>query len=714
MTSCSFILNFTLGGRTLMIDSVSIDEAFLSRVKEAIEKNYSDSSYGVDELSRDVGISRAQLYRRLQNLTGIPANQMIKEFRLKRAFEMLQMKIGTISEIAYQVGFSSPSYFNTCFSEYFGYSPGKVKPASSATNSKRFSLSRKSVFIIGATGIVAVLVLLVLILSPWKDRVTGNPRDKQTSIAVLPFISLSADAGDQYLADAMMDEIILHLSSNQELRVMPRISVEKYRSKDKNLKQIARELNVEYILDGSFQKQGDKVNIIVSLVHASTSRIEWKYKYPGSWKDILTIQSQIAQRIARELDIEFTPEVIQIMGKTPTTSPEAADFYWRGNNEYIKNTINPQDSIALKSAERLFHKAIRMDSTYARAYVGLAEIYWRKHYWDTFLSEDFDDSALILADKALSFDRQLAEAYVIRGFYYGKINNKEQAFIEYDRAISLNPSSAKAYIGKAVLYLNIDLVNRIENFQKAALLERGENLPPILRRLAVNYAYVGFKEIACSYIKNALELDDDSAAYYEYLSEIEHVFGDFKRAIELGKKSYAIDSTEWSVSYLIGVNYSLLDNSEESFEWLKRYEAIQFKSGYNISSGTFWGTFRLAHAYCANGFMEKANYYLTEGLALYDKMLELNRHYDADILTFYYLAALYAFQGNKEKAYEYLIQLNNWRGKPLWIIPCLNYDPMFDSLREESQFQQIVSDVEAKYQAEHERVRQWLEENDML
>ena len=95
-------------------------------------------------------------------------------------------------------------------------------------------------------------------------------------------------------------------------------------------------------------------------------------------------------------------------------------------------------------------------------------------------------------------------------------------------------------------------------------------------------------------------------------------------------------------------------------------------------------------------------------------MLELNRHFAADIVSFYKLAALFAFQGNKEKAYEYFDQLNKQQKMPLWMVTCITNDPVFDSLRGDPQFQQIVRDVEAKYEAEHERVRQWLEENDML
>ena len=211
-----------------------------------------------------------------------------------------------------------------------------------------------------------------------------------------------------------------------------------------------------------------------------------------------------------------------------------------------------------------------------------------------------------------------------------------------------------------------------------------------------------------------MELDGDSARYYYALSEMEHIFGDMDKSIEMGEKAYALGSGEWFLNMLTGLNYSFLDKYEEYLVWLKRYEELYFKSGYNISFQTLWATFRLAHAYWINGYEEEAKYHISEGLALYDKMLELNRHFTANIVVFYKLAALFAFQGNKEKAYEYLNKLNDRQGMPLWMVPCINYDPMFDSLRDDPEFQQIVRDVEAKYQAEHERVRSWMEDNDML
>jgi tetratricopeptide (TPR) repeat protein len=317
---------------------------------------------------------------------------------------------------------------------------------------------------------------------------------------------------------------------------------------------------------------------------------------------------------------------------------------------------------------------------------------------------------LILADIALSFDDQLAEAYVIRGDYYELNYEKEQAINEYDKAIKLNPNYWRAYWEKGGMYLHDDLVKTIDNYQKAASLQRGPFLPEIYRWIGFAYVMAGFKEKSIYYAKEALKLDDDSAAYYSFLAEIEDCFGNFEKAIEFGKKSYALDSTDWWVIYLLGLDHLYLGQFDEYFKYFKKYETIV----KTLDRPHPWGTFRLGHAYWVNGFKEEAEYYFNTGLEFHNEMIELGRHYFQDFITFYNLASIYAFLGDKEKAYENLRVMNQRQKMPLWMIKDLNNDPLFDSIRDELEFQQIVRDVEAKYQAEHERVRKWLDENDML
>jgi tetratricopeptide (TPR) repeat protein len=260
------------------------------------------------------------------------------------------------------------------------------------------------------------------------------------------------------------------------------------------------------------------------------------------------------------------------------------------------------------------------------------------------------------------------------------------------------------------LYFNDDLVKALDNFQKAASLQRGSFLPVIYRWIGRTYATAGFKEKSIYYAKEALKLDDDSAAYFSLLMEIEDCNGNFGKACEFGEKSYAIDSSDAFVIQILGLNHMYLGQLEESLEYYKKYDKI-LKTQDRLNPGV---TFRIGYAYWVNGFKKEAEYYFNTGLEFHNEMIELGRHYAQDLHTFYNLAAIYAFRGDKDKAYKNLRLFNQRQRMPLWMIKAINNDPLFDSIRDEPEFQKIASEIEAKYQAEHERVRQWLEENDML
>ncbi len=441
---------------------------------------------------------------------------MIREYRLKRAHEMLQQKVGTVSENSYQVGFSSPSYFNTCFHDYFGYPPGKVKRIRSKGSITKYTIPRKFLFIFLGTLVLTVTVLFIY----FETRIIDK------SIAVLPVLYLSNDLNELYLADAVMDAIRQNLSTIEDLRVMSRSSVEQYRNTDKTASQICKEQKVRYLLESSFQKQGDQVRIIVYLIRPGRREQHlWTEEYNRKWEDIFSVQSEVAINIARELQAVITPEEKQHIEKIPTTSLTAYDFYMRGMDEMKEYWVDRSNTEALEKAEDNFHKALAYDSTFALTYTGLGHVYWNKHLWKTLLSEEFLDSVLILADDALSFDDQLAEAYVLRGVVFWFSNKREQAINEFDKAIKFNPNNGRAYLYKGGVYFQDDLVKTIENLHTAASLLRGPFLPEILRDIGDAYSLAGFHDNAKDYQNAALKLDDDSAAYYSFLADMENRVG---------------------------------------------------------------------------------------------------------------------------------------------------------------------------------------------
>ncbi len=586
----------------------------------------------------------------------------------------------------------------------------KTKPAHKVKGEDS-SIASNSWRIASYISFLVIVALIVLNILP------KSGKSKQTlildkSIAVIPFISLSDDPEKQYLADGVMDAILLHLSKIEDLRVMSRTSVEQYRVTEKTATEICQELDVAFVLEGSFRKYGDQARLIVQLIQSGKEDHAWANQYDREWKDIFTVESEVAQSIAHELKAVITPKEKQLIEKQPTTNLTAYDFYQRGRVEYEKYWLDRDNREALERAEELYHKALEFDSTFAQAYTGLAWVYWNKHYGEEFLEEDFLDSILILADIALSFDDQLAEAYVLRGRYYAANNIKEQAINEYDKAIKLNPNDWQAYMRKGYLYINDDLVKALDNLHKAASLHRGSFLPEIYKRLGRNYALAGFKETGCFYIEAALKLDNDSAKYYHIMERVENESGNFEKAIEYGEYSLAIDSTKRSSIFYLGFNHLLLGHIEKFSEYMKAFEReLNALDTFNYNK---INELSIGHAYWVNGFIEEAEYHFNIALEFYSELRELDRHVYSDINTFYDLATHQAFLGEKDKAYELLGLINKQQRMPIWMVTNIKNDPRFDSIRDEPEFQQIVRDIEAKYHAEHERVRQWLEENDIL
>jgi len=553
--------------------------------------------------------------------------------------------------------------------------------------------------------LVVILVLIVLNILPR----TGEKEILEKSIAVLPFRNDSPDEEKMYFINGTMEAILDNLCKIKDLRVPGRTSVEQYRGVAKPIPEIAEEMNVSYILEGSGQKLGNRILLSIQLLDGKNDQHLWSIQYDREIQkveDLIDIQSEVAQLVAAEIETIITPVEKQLIEKIPTTNQAAYDFYQRGEEERRKYSFD--DSLALERAEDFYHYALEEDSTFALAYTGLAWVYWNMHYGEEFLTENFMDSVLNLTDIALSFDDQLAEAYVIRGEYYRRHNNKEQAIKEYDKALKFNPNDWQAYWNKAILYNFEDLVKCIDNYQKAALLHRGPFLPGLYLDLSNAYAFVGFKEKSRYYIEEKLKLDNDSASYYDFLAHLEELIPNYEKAIEFGKKAYAIDSTDFWINTHLGLYHSCLGQFEESLKYYKTSEKIQRA----LNRPGLLNIFRIGHAYWENGFIEEAELYFNTGLKSYNEMIELDRNYARDYFTFYNLAAAYAFLGDKEKAFEYLRLFNRVQVKPLFGVSVIKNDRLFDSIRDEPEFQQIVRNVEAQYQAEHERVRKWLEEND--
>ena len=570
--------------------------------------------------------------------------------------------------------------------------------------------------IIIASSLVLILILLGYFLIPKLAR----PKEQlEKSIAVLPFRNDSSSDSTTYFINGLMEEILNNLQRIKNFRVLSRTSTEQFRGDTKtSIPEIAKKLDVNYVVEGSGQKYGNKFVLRVQLLAGDKEKHIWGESFDQEIhdvSDIIKVQSQIAQSIALELKAAMSPEAKRLISQKSTPNLTAYDFCLRGNEEFRKlDFLKPTFKKSAKATRDLFEKALVYDSTYGEAYLGLAKIYFSIHYLKDFLSKDRMDSALILVNKALLFNDKLDEAYALKGDCLEEKGLKDQAVREYEKALRINPNCWQAYSSLGDYYSKTgDYVQIIDNYQHAASLNHGPERPGILSTLAMIYSSTGFQERAEYYNLNAFKLSGDSVMYFTYLGMFEYFQANYDKSREYCEKILSVDSTNLVANIFLGLIYSLDGHFAKSIELLKKSLAI-FKTNGMDYPGIGISLY-IGYDYWKIGNRKESEFYFEQEIENCKNRINSGRFSDYE-LSFTHLTyvGIYAIRGEKSKAYNELkIYVKN-QNFNLGNVNSIKNDPSFNNLRNEPEFKQIVTDIEAKYQAEHERVRKWLEEQGKL
>jgi TolB-like protein/DNA-binding winged helix-turn-helix (wHTH) protein/Tfp pilus assembly protein PilF len=296
-----------------------------------------------------------------------------------------------------------------------------------------------------ASAVVAAIALLaILSLSSVRERWLGRrspPRIQ--SLAVLPLVSLSSDTGQDYFTDGMTEELTTDLGKISALRVISRTSAMQYKGSKKSLPEIARELNVDAIVEGTVARSGSQVRITANLLQASPEKHLWAGSYEREVGDALTVQGQLSQAVAREIQVTLTQKEQDLLAASRPVNPEAQDLYFRGL--YAEFGVEFGTAESSGKAINYFQKAIQKDPNYAKPYAGLAAVYAN---WVPGMNgpRDLMPKAKELALKALQLDDTLADAHSVLGkikLYYDW--DWSAAEEEYKQAMKLNPNQAWAH-----------------------------------------------------------------------------------------------------------------------------------------------------------------------------------------------------------------------------------------------------------------------------
>ncbi|WP_297099431.1 helix-turn-helix domain-containing protein [uncultured Draconibacterium sp.] len=675
----------------------------IQKLTQIVQENLANEDFGPDQLVHEMGVSHSTLHRWLKQYTNKNISQFIREIRLKKASELLLNEELTISEVAYKVGFGSATYFNRCFHEQFGCSPGEFKKRelvaeTENTQSKERNFSKKYLFIAAPILVLSILALFLV----EKYDLFNNKSPIEKSIAVLP-VNYLGDPQHKYLADGVCEDIQNNLAKIKDLRVVDFNSVKLYQSTKTSEEEIVEELKVGALLKITFQEIETNIVLFVRLINSDDGTVLFSEIYNSDENRIFITQSDIALAIANELEANITTEEKQRIEKIPTVSLTANDFYQRAREQQWKYWIN-EDQQALKNAKELYSRALEYDANFAPVYTGMALLEWNQNSWKSNIPEQYLDSVLWLAEKALSIDKNNSDAYFIKAEYNRLKGFYNDALSEYDKAIQINPNDWMAYFGKAQLFYFEDLSKTIQYCNMAASRHKGIMLPTILRLLATSYQSTGFPEKAEYYRQEALSLDFDSAQYLLNKESLQ----DIPTSIHLLEKALTSNSSNPGILWDLAFYNSFAANNDEAFSYLKKYMALN-NSPADLPVNSMH---RIAYIYYQQGMKDSAAYYfqLQEKSCL--EAIESGRYYSNFLL--YDLAGVYAFNGEKQKAYSWLNKFNELDKMPGWMVELIKTDPLFETIRKEPNFKEIVAEVETKYKAEHERVKVWLENNHIL
>ena len=308
-------------------------------------------------------------------------------------------------------------------------------PSVTASPSPRRLISRLTI-----VGLCALTLLAAGFAFKKRQLFSAVPRGIH-SVAVLPLQNLSGDASQEYLADGLTEALVTDLAQVRSLRVISRTSIMTYKGTKKKLPEIARELNVDAVVEGSVMRLGDHVQVTAQLIEAPTDTHLWAETYEGSQRDLLVLQNRMAQAIVQQVRVALTPEEKLRLATVHLVSPESHEDYLQGR--YFWNRRTPA---ALLSSLEMYEKATKADPNSAEAYAAMATVYATMVATDQFPPQEMEGKAKAAAQKALSLDETLAEPHAALGYMKAVGDyDWDGSFAEFKRAIELDPSYAMAH-----------------------------------------------------------------------------------------------------------------------------------------------------------------------------------------------------------------------------------------------------------------------------
>jgi TolB-like protein/DNA-binding winged helix-turn-helix (wHTH) protein len=488
----------------------------------------------------------------------------------------------------------------------------------------RLKQRRRPLLLVFALGALVLGLVAGLQSFDWFGR---SARNRITSLAVLPLEDLSGDKGQGYFADGMTDELISDLGKISALRVISRTSVMRYRGMRKPVQEIARDLHVDAVVEGTVLRSGNRVRITAHLIRAVPETHLWTENYERDLRDVMVLQDDVARQIANEVQVKLTPQEHARLASAHPVRPAAYEAYLKGR--YL---LNKRTEEGMQRSIEYFRQAINTDSRYALAYAGLADAYTTVGGFGLLRPKQAYPKAEEAANKALEIDSTLAEAHTALGFSYTCYERDWRAAErEFRRAIELNPNYATAHF-----------------------------------RYAEHLANIGQAECAIAELKCARELDPLSLAINATLGRAYRDSHRFDEAVEQCRKTLELEPNFAQAHWCLGLGYLGKQRYGDAIMEFQRTKVL----GHVVLA--LWS---IGYTYAITGRKAEARAILGE----------LKQQSREGFVSPYYTAGIYAGLGEKDHAFEWLYRAYE-EGE--WL--SLKLDPFLDNLRSDPRFQELL------------------------
>jgi len=550
---------------------------------------------------------------------------------------------------------------------------------------------------------VVIAALIVLNLLPRTDQ-NQETIDLEKSIAVLPFKNDSNDSTNIYLINGLMESLLDNLQKIEDLRVISRTSVEKYRNNPKTSPEIGKELNANYLVEGSGQKIGDQILLNIQLIDANSDKHLWAERYKREVGDIFELQLEVAKSIADEIEAIITPEEAAQIEKIPTQNLEAYDYFLKGMEPFQRGTRE-----GLEEAIPLFERAIELDPEFALAHANIAIAY---AFLDIYqVEKKHADQIDYYADRALLLDPKLSQSLIAKATSHNIRGEYELALPYLEKALEYHPNSSRVITILSDYYTRF--VHDSEKYLEYALM--GIELDIASHdSVDAGYIYLHLSNalMQTGFVNEAEKYIDLSLEYYpeNLYSELLRAWimlaedGDLLQTRTLLAEALQKDTSRYDIMKDLGVICYFMQDYECAYGYFSLMFEITEAQGLDLYSGEKG---KMGLIMSKLGMTEESQQYFQDYLEFAEN--------DPSIYRDLSLAAYYSHMGDTARAIEHMDLFSEQEKYPYWYILFMGMDdPLFAQVDDLPEFQKILRKIEVKFWRYHKQIKDSLKEKGLL